>query len=112
VKHLNVYLYLEKVIRTMDMRKILLSLFVMGSFLVSLALAFNMFGNGTQHSFAQSSGVTVTDFWMNGGQERWGTTFDSKGNVWVAVPSCDPSPTCSTTTPSGKIEEYNPTASS
>src|SRR5260370_41405583 len=96
----------------MDKRKILLSFIVLGSLLVSLALAFNMFSKGIQHSFAQSSGVTVTDFWINGGQEPWGVTFDSKGNVWVAVPGCDPSPTCSTTTPPGEIEEYNPAASS
>src|SRR5260370_958349 len=70
----------------MDKRKILLSFIVLGSLLVSLALAFNMFSKGIQHSFAQSSGVTVTDFWINGGQEPWGVTFDSKGNVWVAVP--------------------------
>jgi streptogramin lyase len=96
----------------MDKRKTLLSFIVLGFLLVSLALAFNMFGTGIQHSFAQSPGVTVTDFWMNGGQEPWGTTFDSKGNVWVAVPGCDPSPTCNTSTPPGKIEEYNPATSS
>ena len=66
----------------MDKRKTLLSFIVLGFLLVSLALAFNMFGTGIQHSFAQSPGVTVTDFWMNGGQEPWGTTYDSKGNVW------------------------------
>jgi len=93
-------------------RKILLSFVVLGTLLASLALAFNMFGTGIQRSFAQSLGVTVNDFWMNSGQEPWGMTFDSKGNVWVAVPGCDPSPTCSTTTPPGKIEEYNPAASS
>ena len=96
----------------MDKRKTLLSFIVLGFLLVSLALAFNMFGTGIQHSFAQSPGVTVTDFWMNGGQEPWGSTFDSKGNIWVAVPGCDPSPTCSASTPPGKIEEYNPAASS
>ena len=96
----------------MDKRKVLLSFIVLGSFLVSLALAFNMFGNGTQHSFAQAPGVTVTDFWMNGGQEPWGTTFDSKGHMWMAVPGCDPSLTCSPSTPPGIIEEYNPAASS
>jgi len=93
-------------------RKILLSFVVLGSLLASLALAFNMFGNGIQHSFAQSPGVTVNDFWLISGQEPWGTTFDSKGNVWVAVPGCDPSPTCNATTPPGKIEEYNPATSS
>src|SRR5437870_7313554 len=96
----------------MDKRKTLLSFIVLGFLLVSFVLAFNMFGTGIQHSFAQSPGVTVTDFWMNGGQEPWGTTYDSKGNVWVAVPGCDPSPTCSASTPPGKIEEYNPAASS
>ncbi len=96
----------------MDKRKILLSFVALASLLASLALAFNMFGKGTPRGFAQSPGVTVTDFWINGGQEPWGITFDSKGNVWMAVPGCDPSPTCSTTTPPGKIEEYNPAASS
>ena len=96
----------------MDKRKILLSFVALASLLASLALAFNMFGTGTPRGFAQSPGVTVTDFWINGGQEPWGITFDSKGNVWMAVPGCDPSPTCSTTTPPGKIEEYNPAASS
>src|SRR5213596_1222219 len=92
----------------MDKRKTLLSFIVLGFLLVSLALAFNMFGTGIQHSFAQSPGVTVTDFWMNGGQEPWGTTFDSKGNVWVAVPGCDPSPTCSASTPPGRLAVFNP----
>ncbi len=96
----------------MHKRKILLNFFALGSLLASLALSLNLLGTGTQHTFAQSSGVSATDFYINSGQEPWGTTFDSKGNVWVAVPGCDPSPTCSPTTPPGKIEEYNPTASS
>ena len=94
----------------MDKRKVLFSFFVLGSLLASLALAASVFGIGVQHSFAQSSGVTVTDFPISGGQEPWGTTFDSAGNVWVAVPDCDPKPHCSTTMiPS--IEEYNPATS-
>ena len=96
----------------MDKRKISLSFFALGSLLVSLALAFNMFGTGIQHSFAQTFSVSVTDFYFKSGYEPWGTTFDSNGNVWVAVPGCDPSPTCSSSTPPGRIEEYNPTTSS
>jgi streptogramin lyase len=96
----------------MDERKVLLSFVVLGSFVLSLALASTMFGTGMQHSFAQSPGVTATDFYIQSGQEPWGTTFDRNGNVWVAVPGCDPSPYCSTSTPPGKIEEYNPAASS
>ena len=95
----------------MDKRKILLSFIVLGSLLVSLALAFNMFGYGTQHSFAQSFSVSVSDFSIKSGQEPWGTTFDSNGNVWIAIPGCDPSPTCSASTPPGRIEEYNPSTS-
>lgn len=64
-------------------------------------------GNFVRNSFAQS-GVTVSDYWLNGGQEPWGTAFDRNGNVWMAIPGCDPSPTCSNTTPPGKIGEFNP----
>lgn len=56
--------------------------------------------------------VAATDFYIPAGQDPWGTTFDSQGNVWVAVPGCDPTPTCSNTTPPGKIEEFNPSTSS
>jgi streptogramin lyase len=95
----------------MDRRKFLLRFIVLGSLLVSLALAFNMLGYGIQHSFAQSLSVGVTDFYLKSGQEPWGTTFDSSGHVWIAIPGCDPSPTCSSTTPPGRIEEYDPSAS-
>ena len=96
----------------MDKRKIILNLVVLGSVLASMALAFTIFGKNIRASLAQSPSVTVTDFWLNGGQEPWGVTFDKKGNVWVAVPGCDPSPTCGSSTPPGKIEVYNPATSS
>ena len=53
----------------MDKRKIILKLVVLGSVLGSMALAFPIFGKDLQVSQAQSPGVTVTDFWLNGGQE-------------------------------------------
>ncbi len=92
-------------------RKLLLSSVVLGSLLVNLALVFGVFSRGLP-SFAKSAGVTVTDFYIASGQEPWGVTFDSQGNVWVAVPGCDPTPMCSTNTPPGKIEEYNPSTAS
>ncbi len=88
-------------------QKILLGLVVFVALLANLALAFGLFGKGLT-GFAQAPGVTVTDYYIASGQEPWGTTFDTKGNVWVAVPGCDPSPTCSSTTPPGKIEVFNP----
>lgn len=45
------------------------------------------------------------------GFDIWGTTTDSQGNVWVALPGCDPNPTCASGTPPGKIDEFNPTTS-
>ncbi len=53
-------------------RKVLLSFFTLLSLLMSLALAFNMFGNGVKHTFAQSSGVTVADFNINSGYDPQG----------------------------------------
>ena len=92
-------------------RKILLGLVVLGSLLANLALVAGLFGKGLP-GFAQSPGVTATDYWIASGQEPWGVTFDGKGHVWVAVPGCDPSPTCSNTTPPGKIEVFNPASTS
>ncbi|HJT55274.1 MAG TPA: hypothetical protein VJ761_02175 [Ktedonobacteraceae bacterium] len=58
------------------------------------------------------SGVTATDFYVNSGSDPWGTAFDGQGHVWVAVPGCDPNPTCNTNDPPGKLEEFNPSSSS
>jgi streptogramin lyase len=51
----------------------------------------------------------TTDFAVPQGSDPWGTAFDSHGNVWVALPGCDPSPTCGSGTAPGKIGEFNPT---
>lgn len=91
-------------------RNIFLRVTVLALLLISLALG--VFSNNFMHSSAKAADVTATDYWLNGGYDPWGVTFDSVGDVWVAVPSCDPSPTCSTSTPPGKIEEFNPTYSS
>jgi streptogramin lyase len=96
----------------MDKRKILLSLVALGTLAGSLALAFSMFGTGARSVYAGTPGVSVKDFYLPAGQEPWGTTFDRSGNVWVAIPGCDPAPTCSSGTPPGKIAEYKPSTSS
>ena len=89
----------------------------LGYVLVLLALIVGAaFTLGAVHpSFAQHATpttVTATDFSVPSGTDPWGTTFDSSGNVWLAVPGCDPSPSCSTSTPPGKIEVYSPSSSS
>src|SRR5882672_3971542 len=56
---------------------------------------------------AHAAGPVISDF-STPGAEPWGTTFDSQGRVWVAIPGCDPSPTCPTNTAPGKIAVFNP----
>lgn len=46
------------------------------------------------------------------GSAPWGTAFDSRGRVWVALPGCDPSPRCSSSTPPGRIALFDPTTQS
>ncbi|GCE20345.1 virginiamycin B lyase family protein [Dictyobacter kobayashii] len=49
----------------------------------------------------------ATDFSVQAGTDPWGTAFDQTGHIWVALPGCDPTPTCSTATPPGKINVYD-----
>src|SRR5438105_7225630 len=55
--------------------------------------------------------ASVTDYLAPGGQP-WGTAFDTSGRVWVAIPGCDPSPTCSSATPPGKLGLFDPATTS
>ncbi len=55
--------------------------------------------------------ASVTDYPAPGGQP-WGTAFDGSGRVWVAMPGCDPSPTCSSGTPPGKLGLFDPATTS
>ena len=59
-----------------------------------------------------AAGVTTTGYSIPFGSDPWGTAFDSMGNVWVAIPNCDPSPQCAASTPPGQLEVFNPTTSS
>src|SRR6266446_9198366 len=61
---------------------------------------------------AYASSLTSTDYQVPSGKDPWGTAFDTNGNVWVALPGCDPSPDCGSSTPPGKIEVFNPSTSS
>src|SRR5215467_6535872 len=62
------------------------------------------------HAAHAAGTVTTTDYKVPSGLDPWGTTFDSAGNVWVAVPGCNPNPDCGNASP-GKIEVFNPATS-
>ncbi len=51
--------------------------------------------------------IFSTDYPVPGG-DPWGTAFNAGGGVWVAMPGCDPSPTCSSSTPPGKLALFDP----
>ena len=95
----------------LNKKKLLPAFIALGVLFAVVVMEFVMPGRAVHPIYAQS-GVTFSEYWMNGGQEPWGTTFDRNGNVWAAVPGCDPAPMCSASTPPGKIEEFNPSSSS
>ena len=85
----------------------LLSLIVLPTLIASLAFTF-----GAVHPGLAASVLTsLTDYHVPSGLDPWGTAFDGAGNVWVAVPGCNPNPDCGSKTSPGKIEEFNPTTS-
>ncbi|HJT55183.1 MAG TPA: hypothetical protein VJ761_01715 [Ktedonobacteraceae bacterium] len=81
--------------------------------LLTVLLAGASFFSTAGSVFAQRPAqVMAQDWYTPSGIDPWGTAFDSSGNVWVAVPGCDPEPNCPIGTPPGKIEEFNPVNSS
>jgi len=89
-------------------KKMLLSLIVLPTLIASLAFTF-----GVVHpTRAASAAITsLTDYHVPSGLDPWGTAFDKSGNVWVAVPGCNPNPDCGNNAGPGKIEEFNPSNS-
>jgi streptogramin lyase len=56
-----------------------------------------------------SSISSVSDFWVPiSNSDPWGTAFDSSGRVWIALPGCNPAPTCSASTPPGHLALFDP----
>src|SRR6266567_4899395 len=60
-----------------------------------------------QSALASSIG-SITEYSVPG-SNPWGTAFDSSGRVWVALPGCDLAPSCSSSTPPGKLALFDPT---
>jgi streptogramin lyase len=66
----------------------------------------------TRAPSAFAAGFSLNDYYLPvSGGDPWGTAFDGSGRVWVAVPGCDPSPSCSGSTPPGKLALFDPATS-
>jgi len=90
-------------------KKLILGLVSLGTLIGSVLLAFGIVGHDVHSTYAQqASGVTLQEFYIPSSSDPWGTAFDSNGNVWLAIPGCDPSPTCNLNTPPGEIAVFNP----
>jgi streptogramin lyase len=70
-----------------------------------------LFKFGSTISIDAKAFAGLTTYAVPGG-EPWGTAFDSSGRVWVALPGCDPSPKCPSSTPPGKLALFDPTTRS
>ena len=92
-------------------KKIIQGLLALVLLIGSAILAFGMAGYDLHSNHALAYGITIKDFHISSGGDPWGTAFDSKGNVWLAIPGCDPNPTCDSTDPPGKIAEFSPSTS-
>ena len=66
-------------------------LFVLVALVASVVVGATLMANG----HAKGSGVIQAATQTN----PWGIAFDASGNVWVAEPGCDASPTCMTAFP-------------
>src|SRR5438067_3874631 len=67
---------------------------------------------GAATTSASASGInSVVDYKVPAGRDPWGTAFDASGRVWVALPGCDPAPSCASSTPPGKLALFDPTTS-
>lgn len=93
-----------------DHKKVFLSLTVLATVVVSIVMVSGSIGGASAVHAQKNSAtsVTATDFYTASGSYPWGTAFDSKGRVWLALPGCDPSPQCKSGTPPGKIDVYDP----
>jgi streptogramin lyase len=92
-------------------RKIIQGLLALALLIGSAVLASGIIWFDVYSTHALANGITIKDFYIPSSLDPWGTAFDSKGNVWLAIPGCDPSPTCNSNTPPGEIAEFNPATS-
>lgn len=88
-----------------------LTLLVVSAFLaVNFASRFQ-YAHASDSSTTAATSVTTKEYAIPKGSDPWGTAIDKYGKVWVALPGCDPSPTCDPKTAPGRFAIFNPATS-
>jgi len=85
---------------------------VLASLTLAITLVIHLHQTARAADNATTSVSPAVEYSVPSGTYPWGTTFDSNGNVWVALPGCDANPTCPTGTPPGQLAEFNPNSQS
>ncbi len=89
------------------MRSVIAVSAAIGVIAASMLLAMSSILNAHPGAVHAAGISGVTDYHVPGGNP-WGTAFTSAGRVWVAMPGCDLAPTCSGSTPPGKLALFDP----
>ncbi len=97
-----------------DRKKVFLSLIVLVPLVTSIFMVTGNVGSWlvAHAQQTQRKTTTTTDFYAPSGSYPWGTTFDSRGRIWLAMPGCDPAPQCQNNAAPGKIDVYDPATQS
>lgn len=95
------------------------SLAMLGVLVASILLVASFNGHLQQaHASAArvtaAAAITTKEFAIPAanGFDPWGMAMDQSGKLWVAMPGCDPTPTCNPGTPAGILSVFNPATSS
>jgi len=77
-------------------------------FFVSMAFMLSPLQALASYAAVAPTGVTAKAYSVPGSTSLpWGTAYNGNGNIWVALPGCDPNPTCNPT-PAGDIAVFDP----
>ncbi|MGI9061316.1 MAG: Vgb family protein [Ktedonobacteraceae bacterium] len=95
-------------------KKVFCSITTLAILIASIVFSAAMVSHPQQASAKEPAKRATTktiEYPVTSGFDPWGNAIDKSGNVWVALPGCDPSPYCAANTPPGRFDVFNPTTS-
>src|SRR5260221_11578395 len=112
---IRIYRFLKHILQKESLWKMHRTIALRSFLVLAVLLASSFFTfSAIRHSLAaqaQPLTTTTTEYHIPSGTNPWGTAVDRNGKIWVALPGCDPSPTCSSGTAPVRIDVFNPLTS-